>query len=287
MDIRKLNLRKERQFGDNLSVTFDFIRMNFKMLLKILLRISGPLMLLGSIVLFYAFFELYSNMSTFNSKVSPFDIYQSGFMILGIIIYSIGSLIFSISINEYISWYADAEENETISPKEIFQRAISNFWNYFGTGLLVSLMIAITFMVLIIPGIYVGVSLSLVLIVISAEKKAGGKAINRSWQLIKGKWWITFGYLIVVFILATLIMYIIQIPLLTINVIFAVTKETSTISVIINALAASITYLIYPLVTVITYIGIAVYYFSVVEEKEQVGLKKEIQKIEIATNTQE
>lgn len=82
-------------------------------------------------------------------------------------------------------------------------------------------------------------------------------------------------------------MYIIQIPLSVINVIFAVSNEMSTTSFFISALAASITYLIYPIVTIITYVGIAVYYFSVVEEKEQVGLQKEIQNIEIESNTQE
>ena len=62
--------------------------------------------------------------------------------------------------------------------------------------ILFSLVVAIGTLLLIIPGIYLGVSLAVVIPALMLENLKGGKALRRSYGLVRGRWWPTFGVVI-------------------------------------------------------------------------------------------
>jgi hypothetical protein len=60
---------------------------------------------------------------------------------------------------------------------------------------------AIGFVLLIIPGVWIGVKLAMVFPAVVFERKGPFGAIGRSWTLTRGNWWRTFGTLVVVFLI--------------------------------------------------------------------------------------
>jgi len=66
-----------------------------------------------------------------------------------------------------------------------------------GLGILVAVAVLIGFVLVIIPGIWLAVGLSIAFPVLMLEGLTGIEAMRRSMQLVKGQWWVTFARLIV------------------------------------------------------------------------------------------
>lgn len=280
--VKKINFRTQRNFSDNISKTFDFVRMNHKMILKIFVRIPGPILLLASLVLMFSFYNIFG--TTLQAPFSPSkDLSASGigFLAFGGVLYIIASLLFTVAINEYIVLYQQSEEPEQITVKDVFQNAKNNFWLYLGGGLLIGIMILVGFVLLFIPGIYLAIATLYFFIIISAEKKNIGQSISRSFNLIKGYWWSSFGYILVVGLLVMAISYIIQLPIIGINTYILLKQSSTNMGAIIYGVSNGISYLIYVAISSLSYIAIAMYYYSIVEAKEQVGLQQEIAKMDV------
>jgi hypothetical protein len=79
-------------------------------------------------------------------------------------------------------------------------RLLSLLW----LGVLVTVLVAIGFILIILPGIWLIVSFSVAVPVLMLEGERGWAALRRSMDLVKGRWWATFGRLI-----AVLLMYIV------------------------------------------------------------------------------
>jgi len=145
------------------------------------------------------------------------------------------------------------------------------------------------FIAFIIPGIFLMVVLSLAIPAMFFEKKGVFDAIGRSFKLIKGKWWSTFGLLFVASILMYAISMIFILPFYVFYFlsIFTLVEETGitadvsswwfqggmTLSVMFMFLGSYLTYTI-PMV------ALSFQYFNLVERLESVGLMSEIQNLD-------
>jgi hypothetical protein len=72
----------------------------------------------------------------------------------------------------------------------------------------------------IIPGIWIAFSLSMVLPVIALEDARPSQALNRSFQIVRGRWWPTAGFLLVVGLLGSVaggLLQLVALPLLTVG----------------------------------------------------------------------
>jgi len=90
--------------------------------------------------------------------------------------------------------------------------ALSRVWSIIGVSLLVGLVIVLGLIALVIPGIWFAGMLFASVIVIVTENVRGTAAMGRSWNLVKGHWWHTFGTLFVAGIIAGIVSAIIQAP---------------------------------------------------------------------------
>lgn len=73
---------------------------------------------------------------------------------------------------------------------------------------------------LVIPGIWVVFSLSMVLPVVALEDAGPRQALRRSFQLVKGRWWPTAGFLLLVGLLGSVagqIVQLVAVPLVTVG----------------------------------------------------------------------
>jgi hypothetical protein len=285
--IKKFEFRKSRGFSDCISTTFDFVRMNYKTLLKIFIRIPGPLILIASVIIAYSFTDLLKlqEMSLSNQSGDiPTDYFSgSALIFLGFILFGAASLLYTASINEYVVMYEKSDDPTVIPVKDIFRKAKSRFWTYVGAAILAGIIVMAGMLILFLPGIYFAVSLIFIFIIISVENLSVGNAISRSFVIIRGNWWSVFGFIIVMGIIVMALSYLIQIPILILNT-FLILKQThGYLYSGLYILSTSISYIIYTAISALTAISLAIYYFSIVEKKEQVGLQQEISKMDEIT----
>jgi len=284
-EVKKFNFRIHRGFSESISATFDFVKLNYRMIWKILVRIPGPILIVSILVLMFSFFNTYSSLPQ-GQPFIPTDSIPSfvGFMFLGIILFIIASVLFTVSINEFIVLYVNNENPEEITVKDVYQNVKKRFWLYIGGGLLVGLMVIAGMILLLIPGIYLAVATMYVFIIISAEGKGVSDAISRSFNVVSGFWWSSFGFMIVIGFLVMSITYIIQIPIIGIGAYFLISDNESTTGAIIYGISNGFSYIVYLAISSLTLIAISVYYYSIVEAKEQIGLQHKIEEMDTSSD---
>ena len=89
------------------------------------------------------------------------------------------------------------------------KKVLSLLW----AGLLTMVVIVAGLILLIIPGIYMTVALMVVVPVLMVEDIRGFKALRRSRDLVKGRWWSTFGLVILgVFLIPGILQTLLVLP---------------------------------------------------------------------------
>jgi hypothetical protein len=85
-----------------------------------------------------------------------------------------------------------------------------------GSVLLVSVLVGLAtiggLILLVIPGIYIGVRLAVSIEALVVEGRRGTQAMSRSWELVGGHWWHAFGTLLVAALLTGLVNALITAP---------------------------------------------------------------------------
>ena len=96
-----------------------------------------------------------------------------------------------IAIAKMTKQYIDGEE---VKAGEAIMEAFNKMPAIFVTGLIFGVLVVLLSLP-IIPGIYFGIAWGLYYYIIGLEDKSGMDALRGSKNLVKGKWWRTFGYL--------------------------------------------------------------------------------------------
>jgi hypothetical protein len=306
-----IEFHRTRDFGTKVNVTFEFIRQNFKSLGKSLLFIAGPPVIVTGMMLGSFMTDLQALTRSMTRFGSP-DMITDSFMrplfwlqILLMLVFSVVSSVMALStINNYIVLYDEKKTNK-IEFSDVWERVRSTFWMYFGTLfffflLLIALYVVIVILVIVLAKIstalvvlagfaiffffiYAIFAASLTFIIRTYEKKEFFEAIGRSFMLVRGKWWSTFGLLFILSIIGTIISYIVSIPYYALTFVNAL-HSTSTDAFeapsssmnILSVAFFSISYLIQVMLGTLPNLGIAFQYFNLVERKEAPGLMKHI-----------
>jgi Membrane domain of glycerophosphoryl diester phosphodiesterase len=118
--------------------------------------------------------------------------------------------------------------------QQSLQFAFKRFWSLLWISLITAVTVVLGSCLCYVPGIWLGVSFALAVPAMLLESERGFKAIGRSFNLVKGRWWGTFGTLITAYLLITVIVYglslFIQLVLLHGNGSFTTTQITSALS---------------------------------------------------------
>jgi hypothetical protein len=127
-------------------------------------------------------------------------------MVSGVVFY----VLMQMSSLYYIKSYI--KNNGVADLNEIKQNVFQNFWRFLGYGILMILIVMIGAMLCLLPGIYVGVVLSLGTSILVFEGKSASDAISHSFTLIKDHWWETFGVVLVVGLLVGILGMVFSLP---------------------------------------------------------------------------
>lgn len=103
-------------------------------------------------------------------------------------------------------------------------------WRLLGLGLLVTLIVTVGLIFCVIPGVIIGVYLSIAAAALVLERSTVGASLRRSLSLINGAFWRTFGALILMVIIYVVINLAISVPF-SIPEFVAPSVDTTTLTV--------------------------------------------------------
>lgn len=236
----------KKEFGDILSDSWKDYKNNFNIFLKssIFLYLI-PTILLITIVITFSFTILPQTEitpSTNTSEMTKNIIENSGFSLLGLfIIFSIVAItyfVFTFFFSLTIFYTTIYNKKNKMTFAQAFKGGAKYFWKLLGflillllilfivmIPMMISLVFAFAFPLLgilliilfLIAGFilytWVGVLWVFTPIIIFTEKIGLVSSMKKSWTLVKGKWWRTFGYLLLISLILTGINFLIQIAI--------------------------------------------------------------------------
>ncbi|MFY0594195.1 hypothetical protein [Roseivirga sp.] len=285
---QQIEFYKKRQFGEKLNATFVFIRENALPFFKIQLMIAGPILLLIAILLGTMVGDLnfdFQSGFTANDIISMLEVY--GLSLLSTMVTT--TVIPAVTYGYMVAYQESAPKDITVA--SVTKGFASRFFNILGFNILTYIVVIIASMFFILPGIYVAITLSLGAAIIVIESSNPIDAFSRSFKLISGKWWSTFGLILVMVIIGYIINLFFGIPRLIIMGLDAFTSfqedgdinglelmsgTSQAMNILFSLFETFGQILLYTLV----YITVAFQYFNLVERKESRGLVSKIEQMD-------
>jgi hypothetical protein len=315
-EFKVIEFQQTRDFSRKLNSTFEFLRQNFKSMGKSILYISGPSVLVASLLIGSFMGEFLSLTQSLQSQAGNAESLGNYFLtvsfwaqVLAMLIFFFISFVVTIAtINCYINLYIEKRTNK-IEVQEVWDRVRIMFWNYAGTTILFFLTYIVVIIVLVIPMVILGaispiliffgviflfvglfylvISVSLTFFVQAQEKVSFIAAMVRSYRLVNnGKWWSTFGLLFILQMITGISSYIFLMPYYII--VFSASMHTvstgtpfemSNTMITITTVCFTLYYMAQMLLYSLPHVGIAFQYFNLVELKEARGLMSQIETI--------
>ena len=230
---KTIEFKKTRDFGQKFNVTFEFLRQEFKPLLNAILFISGPPIVLGSIM--GAYYQK-NSLSLMDFASFSEGVLQDDFLISAIVmlIFSYVAYIFIFAtINEYILEYSRSGTN--VRTQDVWTQVKANLTRYIGSALglsvftiallvIVSLFAAaiiaanvlflnfLLFIAFLLGIFFMFVFIYIAYIVINCEEVGLLSAINRTVTLLRGNWFATIGLFIVGSLMVSLLNIVFTLP---------------------------------------------------------------------------
>ncbi|GAB4026521.1 hypothetical protein [Spirosoma gilvum] len=291
-----IQLFQQRDFGDKINITFQYITQNFRSLGLALLYIVGPVALIAGIasgVMQSNIFDLAGLSRNGDSSDDPALPFQMIGAILSpafgisILFSLLAILAVSLATYAHMKVYArKTDPNAPISPSGLVDISVTEVWEemqpLIGRGVLISVLSAIiTFvatLLLVIPGVYVGIVLSLALVVTTFEDTDFSQTWNRCFVLIRDKWWSTFGLIIVMGIISGIVGLVFSIPAGVIGVLtgMRLLPDMANFWVVLGNVIATVGG---TLLRALIYVAIGFQYTNLVERQEGRGLLSAIDSI--------
>lgn len=287
---KSINFRQERDFGDLFNATFSFISQEFKHLATAILYFVVPFLLLSAIAMTIYSFKAQEMMQTLvqDTKSNPFAFFSImgsmfGYILVAMVLSLIATSVLLSTVYGYVKLYINKGSNG-FTINEVWMQVTKYFWQFLGTTLIVGLVVLAGSVLCLIPGIYLGVALSIVFCIMIFEEKNFSVAFGRSIKLINTNWWLAFGVLIITGIIVYILVIFISIPSMIFGFksMFTNMKEAQIPEMNFSMgfyIVNSITQLITQLFMVIPIIITAFLYFSTVEKVEKPSLMDKIGQI--------
>ncbi|WP_321516563.1 hypothetical protein [Marinifilum fragile] len=282
MTTENFRLEKVRDFGLLFSDTFLFIKYNFKNLLKGMLYYVVPFGLLHGVVMGLLQYETLLSIgngseigANYSSSTIIYSTIASYFFML--VSYSVAIAF----VTQYIKLYRDKGANN-FEVNEVGKSMLNNIPKILGAIILSGIIVVLGFIILIIPGIYIAVCISLVVPIIIFEDETVGNGISACFNLIKNNWWNTFAFLFVIGLISSALNFVFQLPSTIyqlMSTIFMASGDAMTPSKSLLILFSIIQGIGYALIQVLPLTAIAMQYFNLIERRQSPALLKDLESV--------
>jgi len=306
-----IEFQKTRDFSNKMNATFEFFKQNFKSLAKCLLYFVGPPALVTSLLIgsvFGDYMTLITGMASpggqeaFTNYIMSVNFWLA--VGLGVVIATITAVMMTATVNNYVILYSAKRSNQ-IETEEVWALVKQTFWMYFSTLIGYVLLVIAAYLILIIPVvafapvspfmvffmvlvmifgiIYLFIATSLIFSVRGFERKGFFGSIARSMYLVRGKWWSTFGLIMIFSLIVSTISSLFILPwyiTFIVSMLHSIEKGANAAPGESNSLVAiisfSLYYLVYYILGSLPQLGLIFQYFNLVERKESRGLMEKM-----------
>ena len=274
----KIPYYQDYDFGSIITLTFDFIGQNFRMLSRMFFRIALPMLTLGYLIAFYSIYRIV--VENGNHDLRFFAVFA------GLMFFSAGMALYYIAVLYFMKRYDRAEDPDEIKLEDIWADVSKSIFKMIGLLILVLLIVGVSWMFFAFPGIILFVFLSLSLPAIVFEEVSVSEALARSFKLVGGNWWRTFFLIFILGLIQMMFNYLADAPVYLAKAfglisfsgsLFNLNQSDSIGTWIMTSLYFYIQYLILAVLGIIGVIGISFQYFSIRERKEKTGLLRQIE----------
>lgn len=270
--MKKIRLYETRDFSSNFDTTLNFIKQNYGAILK-------PLLIVIPVILLAVYLQPntsdiqidYENPWATYAQLLTFKFFLSNFLIW------VSLFIVVLYTTCYMAEYAKSAD-EKVNTANVWPKVFASILPVFAASILYSILMIVGFVLCIIPGIILAVYLYFYMYVYIVEDRGVVDSLQRSYELVRGNWWVTFGYLVVFGIISLILSFIFAIPTLfvTLGTLMDIKFLASDVFVYTTSFIARIgDVLVYPIV----YIAGGVMYFSYRNQLEGLDMESDIDNI--------
>ncbi len=287
---QKIELRKIRDFGLNISDTFVFLRQNFKPLLKAFFAICG-LFMLGQAI-FSGIFQSRSMGGLFQQIMhgragrtvygdNPYAAIFSLEYLMTIVFMLLTFASIKVVLVGYFKFYL---ENDGRQPgiEDIWSIYKKYFFRVFFYSIPIGLLTILGFLFCLAPGIYFWVVLLPFTYIIMIEDADFSTAFSRCFEIIKGNFWPTLAvYLVagIIYYVSSSIISVVVGLIVGLTAYFTTKDIGSTIGIVTSVLNVfSLTFYI------IYFVSAGLQYFSLTEQHDGTGILNRIDSIGTGNN---
>jgi hypothetical protein len=200
----------QRGVGDILSSAFDVYKANASKLITIVAVVVVPLSLISH---FFTGVVFKAHTTTTPVQIAGQTVATTtvstrsfGAVLLGGLIAAAIAVIISAALQAALTRGAAlATVGDPIDVEASYRYGFRRFGSVFWISLLVGLVVAIGFLLLIIPGIIFLTMLAVAIPALIVEDRRGTDAMSRSWNLVKGHFWHVLGTIVVAFIITAVV----------------------------------------------------------------------------------
>lgn len=280
MTTTPLELRKIRDFGENLNDTFQFIKQEFKPLLTVFAAIPGIFILLAGVFggefqgdYFRDLMNAMKNQADPSQLSNPTDILSLSYF-LTIIFTVISFVVMRVTIAAYFKLY---EQKGSVSPtvSEVWQVVLKYIFPITLYSIVLGILIVIGLILCLVPGIYYMVFFAPVNFIFVIEEVGFSAAWKRCALLLKNNFWISLGLYLVAYIIYSISSSVIG--LVTSAIVGGISyltteniKATAAVATGILSVFQHVFYLIFA-------VSVGLHYYNLSEQADGLGLLRKIE----------
>jgi hypothetical protein len=187
-----------KSLGEILSAAFDIYKANASQLILIVAIVVVPLSFVGAFFSGVVFAP--ERLEVMSGEVAGLDYADRSWgaiLLVGAIGALIGVVTSAVLQAATVRAAAQASIGDPVDVEASYRYGFRRLWSVILVSLLVGLIVAVGFILLIIPGIIFLVLLSVSIPVLVVEGRRGTDAMSRSWNLVKGHFWHVLGVILV------------------------------------------------------------------------------------------
>jgi hypothetical protein len=211
-----INFKRKRDLGKILSDTFQFLSTEWKPFFGTILKTSIIPVLIAICAMVYYAMSSISFFGEFSQTADFKDFFDFNFseLLLPIVAfffsYLVAYALITVSALAYIKSYI--ANKGFVNFEEVQNLTKGKFWSYVGLFVINGIIVGFGLLFCVLPGIYLGVVLSLSICLLIFQDKSVLDAVNDSFSFMKEHWWETFGIILIVQILIAVLGGVVSLP---------------------------------------------------------------------------
>ena len=288
------DFRQLRDFGQKFSASFEFIGAHWRGLGQAMLYLVLPAAILQGIVSALlqkqVFAQALRGTGTGMGKLQQLTMldgmYQSPIYWINVAISGIFIMFLVLTVYAYVQCcLRPVPSPASITVGEVWAVVKSEFIGSYLSYFALLMLIIIGFFLLGIPGIYLSVTFSLFYITKVVEGTGFVATCRRCLQLVRGKWWSTFGLIVMMSFALGLVLAVVGSVVGGLSyfaarqVGFLQTDDASSSLVLFTVITSALTGLLNLLIYPPLLLALAFQYFNLVERRDGVGLRNMVSQL--------